>query len=84
MGTHFGGHVSLDARVASDSDTLIVTAKLDLAVSPAEVRMRLRSGEGRSLWGAEVNGTKASILEADTIRLPFKTTGEYRIVGRFR
>jgi len=84
MGTHFGGRVSLDARVASDGDTLTVTAKLDLVVSPAEVRMRLRSGEGRSLSEAEVNGTKASILEADTIRLPPKTTGEYRIVGRFR
>lgn len=74
----------MDAQVAPDSDTLTVTAKLDLVDSPWEIRMGLRAGEGRSLWEVEVNGTKASILETDKIHLPLKTTEEYQIVRRYQ
>jgi len=45
--------------------------------------MRLRSGDGRPLASAWVDGATTPVLEKDTIRLPGNTKGGYRIVGRF-
>lgn len=84
MATWFGGHVDLGVRMARDADSVSVAAKLNLKVLPAEIRMRLRSGDGRPLAAAEVNGAPMRVLEGDSIKLPRKAAGEYRIVGRFR
>jgi len=83
MGTHFGGQVNLSARMASDGNALDVTAALDLAVAPAEIRLRLRSGDGRALASATVNGAPSQIQEGDTVRLPNQVKQEARIVGKF-
>ena len=83
MGTHFGGHVDLDAEVASNGNSLNVEAKLNLAVVPAEIRVRLRSGNGRRLASAKINGRETPVLERDTIKLPTATHGEFKIVARF-
>ena len=83
MGTHFGGQVDLAAQVAQDGRSLEVAAKLDLAGEPAEIRMRLRSGDGRPLVSATINGASVPILERDTIRLPARIKGESRVVGYF-
>jgi hypothetical protein len=83
MGTHFGGHIDLEARVPSDGRSLKVTAKLNLRVAPTEIRMRLRSGDGRRLRSARVNGKVTPALEKDTIRLPGEMQGQYEIVAYF-
>jgi len=83
MGTHFGGQVGLEVTVSKDGDSVEVRAKLDLAVQPGEIRARLRSGDGRPLRAAEVNGRPVPVLEAGTIELPCRTRGQYRLVGRF-
>jgi len=84
MGTHFGGQVSLDARVARDGKSITVAASLNLALAPSETRMRLRSGDGGPLASVEVNGVRTEILDKDIIRLPAETKGEYRIIARFQ
>jgi hypothetical protein len=84
MRTHFGGGVDLQVQMAQDGDSVEVAAKLDLAIRPSGIRMRLRSGDGRPLHAAEINGAKTAPLEGDTIRLPGEPKGEYRIVGCFR
>ena len=84
MRTHFGGHVSLDARVAKDGSSVEVAAGLDLTVLPTEIYMRLRSGNGGPLVSAMVNGRATRVLERDTIMLPADLKGEYRIVGIFK
>jgi hypothetical protein len=84
MGTHFGGQVDLEAEVAKDGNSVTVLARLDLAVAPQEVRMRLRSGDGRPLASAEVNGETIPVLEGDTLQLPTQPQGRYRIVGQFQ
>jgi hypothetical protein len=83
MGTHFGGQVDLETEVAKKGNSLRVEAKLNLVVLPAEIRMRLRSGDGRPLASASVNGLATRVLDKDTINLPTETKGEYKIVGRF-
>ncbi|MBI2301033.1 MAG: hypothetical protein HYU66_19145 [Armatimonadetes bacterium] len=84
MGTWFGGKADLEARVGDDGDSLSVMAKLrGLRVLPTEVRLRLRSGDGRPLASATVNGGKVPVLEGDTIRLPAKGTATWQVVGRF-
>jgi hypothetical protein len=83
MGTWFGGKVDLDVQMGEDGDSVSVTANLDLSVLPTEIRMRLRSGDGRPLASAEINGAKTSVLDGDVIVLPGQTRGEHRIVGRF-
>lgn len=80
MGTHFGGLVDIEVHAAKDGDSVAVAANLDLVVAPTEIRMRLRSGDGRPLASASVNGAAAPVLEGDTIRLPDKIKGDYRIV----
>jgi hypothetical protein len=84
MGTWFGGKVDLDVKVADDGNSVAVMAKLrKLRVLPAEIRLRLRSGDGRPLAKAQVNGVPVEVLPGDTIRLPLRTDGTYRIIGRF-
>jgi hypothetical protein len=85
MGTWLGGTISLDVEGAEDGDSVVVNVELsNLAVKPSQIRMRLRSGDGRPLASAEIGGVETEVLEADTIRLPLKTDGRYRIVGRFK
>ena len=74
MGTHFGGRVDLDIAV-KDTDSVVVSTKLDLVVAPAAIRMRLRSGDGRPLVKATVNGHETAVLAGDTIQLPTRTKG---------
>jgi hypothetical protein len=83
MGTHFGGHVDLTTEVSGNGNSLHVDAKLNLAILPTEIRMRLRSGNGRQLSSARVNGRTVPVQEKDTIVLPKKIAGEYKIEGRF-
>ncbi len=83
MGTHFGGHVDLATEMAKDGKSLRVEAKLSLAVLPTEIRMRLRSGNGRRLVSAKVNGRGTPVLERDTIALLKDVKGEYKIDARF-
>ncbi len=83
MGTHFGGHVDLDVSFAHDRNSIEVSAAINLAVAPTEIRMRLRSDDGRPMVRALINGGDATVLEGDTIRLPDRNNGEYRVVGYF-
>jgi len=83
MGTWFGGMVDLDMKVADDGNSVNVEAKLDLTIEPNGITMRLRSGDGKPLKSATVNGASAKLGPNDTITLPKKTKGEYKIVGRF-
>lgn len=83
MGTYFGGHVDLDLSLAQDRNSISVSASLDLAVAPSEVRMRLRSDDGRRLLSARVNGAESVILEGETIKLPNQAKSTYRILGYF-
>jgi hypothetical protein len=83
MGTYFGGHLDLQAELAKDRKSVTVNAALGLKVKPTEIRMRLRSDDGRPLLAAEINGAATPVLEDDTIRIPSSTVGRYQIVGRF-
>jgi hypothetical protein len=84
MGTHFGGHVDLDAHVANGGNSIEVTANLDLTVQPAEIRMRLRSCDGRPLRSALIDGTEVPVTDLDTIKLPSQGKGRYRVVGSYK
>jgi hypothetical protein len=81
MGTHFGGTVDVSVEVTKDGNSCSVTAGLDLAVTPTEIRMRLRSADGRPLKAATIDGRPAEVLEKDTIRLPRKRSGRYAVTG---
>jgi len=84
MGTHFGGRVNLEVEVAADGGTVRVHAQWrDLAAKPSAIVMRLRSGDGRRLRSAAVNGKPAKVLAGDTIDLPVRSSSDLRIVGRF-
>jgi hypothetical protein len=83
MGTYFGGHVDLDVEFARDRNSIMVSAFLDLEVAPAEIRMRLRSDDGRPIVRAQINGVDTTVLEGDTIKLPDLVHGAYRVVGYF-
>ena len=84
MGTTFGGTVDLTVQVAEDGNSVAVDAKLKkLAVKPKEIRIRLRSGDGRPLASATVNGQPAKVLPGDVILLPVQTDGSWEIVGKF-
>jgi hypothetical protein len=84
MGTHFGGRVNLEVDVAADSGAVRVHAQWrDLAAKPSAIVMRLRSGDGRPLRSADVNGKPAKVLAGDTLDLPVRTRSDLRIVGRF-
>ena len=63
-----------------------VTAEVqwrDLVVLPKEIRVRLRSGDGRPLHAAFVNGTAVAVTSQDTIALPLKKSATYHITGEF-
>lgn len=81
MGTHLGGTVDVSLEVASDGNSCTAQARLALATLPAEIRMRLRSPDGRPLKSATVNGKAVDVLPDDTIRLPREKTGEYSVKG---
>lgn len=83
MGSHFGGQTNLAVLVAADGNSVEVAAQLSLAVAPKEIRIRLRSGNGRPLASAAVNGVSTPVLEGDTISLPVQIKGEFHIVGTF-
>ena len=57
---------------------------MNLAVLPREIRVRLRSGDGRSLVSAEVNGEAVDVMAGDVIQVPARSNAKYRIVGRFQ
>lgn len=83
MPTYFGGHVDLD--LTAEEDSVSVQIDIDgLKVKPSEVRVRLRSRDGRPLIRAAVNGRSVPALEADTIRLPEDLSGSYHVTGWFR
>ncbi len=83
MRTFFGGEVDLEAETARDGRSLSVAARLDAAVKPKEIVVRLRSGDGRPLRSATIDGKRTAVLPGDTIRLPDAAKAAYRIVGRF-
>jgi hypothetical protein len=83
MGTLFGGKIDLELEMARDGNSVLVSAKFKLSVKPTEIRMRLRSGDGRPLLSAKINGKKAEVRSDDTIALLLATEGEYRIEGYF-
>ncbi len=84
MGTLFGGTVDLTLQVADDGNSVAVDAQLEkLAVKPREIRIRLRSGDGRPLASATINGQPAKILPGDVVLLPAQADGVYKIVGNF-
>jgi hypothetical protein len=84
MGTAFGGKVDLALDVAKDGDSVVASLRLaKLAVDPVEIVVRLRSGDGRPLASAEVDGKLVSVMKGDLIRLPAARSGKWRIVGRF-
>jgi hypothetical protein len=83
MGTSFGGKVNLSVDVAEDGSSVAVSAGLNLVSLPVRVRMRLRSGDGRPLRSATINGVATPVQEGDVVYLPRNLRGIYRIVGRF-
>jgi hypothetical protein len=83
MRTYFGGHVDLEVDVAQDGNSVVVSAKIDITVPPTEIRIILRSGDGRPLVSAEINGASTPVIDCDTIKLPTQIKGEYRISGCF-
>jgi hypothetical protein len=85
MGTYFGGKIDLKVQMAEDGNSVAVEAKLrQLAVKPKEIRVRLRSGDGRPLQSATVNGKSADVQPGDVILLPVQTEGIFRIIGNYR
>ena len=83
MATHFGGRVDLDLAVANDGNSVTANARLRLAVSPKEIRIRLRSPDGRPLGRAEINGQPAMVLANDVIQVPSERARAYHLVGYF-
>jgi hypothetical protein len=84
IGTHFGGRVSLELRVAPDGNSVRAHATLALAVAPTETRIRLRSGDGRPLLSATINGRRVRVHAGDMVVLPAAITGDYLITGSFQ
>jgi hypothetical protein len=83
VGTRFGGHADVSADVNKDGSSIVITARHALVVKPAEILLRLRSGDGRRLTSAHVNGAPTEILKGDTIQLPSVLSGESQVVGYF-
>jgi hypothetical protein len=84
MGTFFGGKIDLDVQVADDGDSLSVDLLLHrLAIKPQQIRLRLRSGDGRPLASATVNGAAVPVQAGDVITLPTTTQGTFHVTGRF-
>jgi hypothetical protein len=84
MGTVFGGAIDLSVQMAQDGNSVIVDATLKkLAVKPKEIRIRLRSGDGRPLKSATINGKSTPVQPGDVLSLPVQTEGACRIIGVF-
>jgi hypothetical protein len=84
MGTTFGGTIDLAIQVAADGNSLTVDAALKkLAVKPKEIRIRLRSGDGRPLASATINGQPAKMLPGDVVLVPSETGAHCKIVAVF-
>ena len=84
MPTYFGGKVNLTADVAADGGSVQVSLKLaKLAVEPANIAIRLRSGDGAPLAYAVVDGKRVPAPRGDVIRLPVVRDGKWKIVGVF-
>ncbi|MBI4586245.1 MAG: hypothetical protein HY717_19720 [Planctomycetes bacterium] len=82
--TTFGGRVTLEVNIAPGGNAVRILAEWrDFKTLPRAIRMRLRSGDGRSLRSAKVNGEDANVLEGDLIELPVTESDQHRIVGRF-
>jgi hypothetical protein len=85
MGTYFGGTLDLAVEMAGDGGSVSVAAGWrHLAVKPRAVVVRLRSGDGRPLRSADVDGAPAAVLPGDTIELPPSLDARHRITGRFQ
>ena len=80
-GRTFGGTVDLRSKWRRAATRAPATAKLALATLPTEIRMRLRSPDGKPLKTATVNGKAVEVLPDDTIRLPLRKAGKYSITG---
>jgi hypothetical protein len=84
MGTMFGGKINLDLQMSDDGNSVTVnTALVKLAATPKDIRVRLRSGDGRPLKSAAVNGQSTAVQPGDIILLPVQTEGNCKIVGQF-
>jgi hypothetical protein len=84
MGTWFGGSIDLSLQVASDGTAVTARAAWrDLAATPRAIVMRVRSGDGRPLRTATVDGRPVAVGPNDTIELPAARRGEHAIVGTF-
>jgi hypothetical protein len=83
VGTHFGGKASVALEVSRDGKSASADVELDLAVRPAEIRMRLRSPDGRPLRSATIDGAPTEVLEGDTIRLPLGKAGRSVVTGNW-
>ena len=70
--------------MAEDGNSVNVDVDLKkLAVQPKEVCIRLRSGDGRPLASATVNGQPAKVLPGDVVLLPVQAGGNYKIEGKY-
>jgi hypothetical protein len=84
MATWFGGRVNLEVAVAPDAEVVSVQAQWHgFSALPTQILMRLRSGTGRPLCSAQVNGKAAKVLPGDLIELPLKTSASLHVVARF-
>jgi len=83
MRTHFGGSLDLEMMVSGHGGAVEVAVKHDLAVVPAEIRVRLRSGDGSPIVSAKINGEEVPVADDDTIQLPTQTKGDHRIEAVF-
>jgi hypothetical protein len=81
--THFGGSADIELKVGKDGNSVSVSLKHDLAVAPTEIRIRLRSGDDQRLTSARINKEDVVVRSDNTVQLPAKTKGTYRIIGRF-
>jgi hypothetical protein len=84
MGTFLGGKINLELQMAEDGNSINVNVKLmKLAIEPKEIRIRLRSGDGRPLKSATMNGQPVSVQNGDVVLLPVQTGGTFQITGNF-
>jgi hypothetical protein len=83
MGTRFGGTVDVDLSVADDGASATVDIRLGIVERPAHVRVRLRSGTGRPLASATVNGVDSPVGAGDIVSLPAEPSAQYKVVARF-
>ncbi|MCC6445407.1 MAG: hypothetical protein IT210_18345 [Armatimonadetes bacterium] len=83
-GTYFGGRISLSLKADEAGKSISAEVRLKkLSVCPKAVLIRLRSGDGRPLRSAEVNGSSGGTLPGDLIRLPAVRNGVFKIIGRY-